>query len=510
MELELIIGSDIITSYKRLAYKPWYAIAEFVDNSTQSYFNNRDILNQIFSQKQEILSVAIVYEQDQDLLRISDNAMGMSYEDLRNSLHIARRPDNTHGRSKYGMGLKTAACWIGNTWTIKTKKLGEAVEHSVLIDVEKLALQNGNKLSYSFVSGKSQDEHYTIIEITNHNQKFQGRTIGKIKEYLSSIYRQDLRNKILNLSWHGLPLTWKEPELLKAFNGSIYKKNFDFVVDYKKVDGWVGILESGSRSNAGFSIIQYGRVIKGWPDSWRPSTLYGDQPQGSNDLINQRLVGEINLNGFEVSHTKDDILWQRDQEEKVEEELLKASKDYRDFAKNYRKRKDDSRGPSEADTKIALDEFKKELLSPEVLDHISLEPVPTQDIVDEVIDRILKSVAEKRRETFRAEIGDVVVKLYINPDMSPNDPYVTVEATQASEVIVIVNTLHPHWLQLKGSDGVLNYLRHCTYDAIAEWKVRRKTAKIHPDTIKLIKDQFLRLSLEIEEQEESNDANQSD
>jgi sensor histidine kinase regulating citrate/malate metabolism len=111
MELELIIGSDIITSYKRLAYKPWYAIAEFVDNSTQSYFNNREILNKIFAQEKETLSVAIVYEQDQDVLRISDNAMGMSYEDLRNALHIARRPENTHGRSKYGMGLSCLLDW---------------------------------------------------------------------------------------------------------------------------------------------------------------------------------------------------------------------------------------------------------------------------------------------------------------------------------------------------------------------------------------------------------------
>lgn len=69
--------------------------------------------------------------------------MGMSYDDLKNALHIARRPDNTHGRSKYGMGLKTAACWIGNKWTIKTKKLGETIEHSVTVDVDKVALKNG-------------------------------------------------------------------------------------------------------------------------------------------------------------------------------------------------------------------------------------------------------------------------------------------------------------------------------------------------------------------------------
>lgn len=211
------------------------------------------------------------------------------------------------------------------------------------------------------------------------------------------------------------------------------------------------------------------------------------------------------MNGFEVSHTKDDILWQGEQEEKVEEALLEACKDYRENAKEYRKRKDDQRGPSEADTKIALDEFQKELLSPEIIDQISIESVPPQAVVDETVDRILQAVLEKRTETFRAEIDDIIIKLYINADMSPNDPYVTVQATKASEVIVIVNTLHPHWLQLKGSNGVLNYLRHCTYDAIAEWKARRKASRIDPDTIKLIKDKFLRLVLEIEEHESNDD-----
>ena len=42
MKLEL--GLDVLRWYKRLPYKPWHALAEFVDNSTQSYFNNKAAL----------------------------------------------------------------------------------------------------------------------------------------------------------------------------------------------------------------------------------------------------------------------------------------------------------------------------------------------------------------------------------------------------------------------------------------------------------------------------------
>ena len=35
--------------------------------------------------------------------------------------------------------MKMAACWYGDYWTIATKKLGETVEYTVTVDVEKVA-----------------------------------------------------------------------------------------------------------------------------------------------------------------------------------------------------------------------------------------------------------------------------------------------------------------------------------------------------------------------------------
>ena len=124
MSIQLIIGPDAITSYRRLAYSPWHAIAEFVDNSTQSYFDNRDALDECMKNEDDkILTVSVAYDKGK-MLRVVDNAMGMSRDDLERALHVARPPVNTKGRSKYGMGMKTAACWMGDQWTIRTKKLG--------------------------------------------------------------------------------------------------------------------------------------------------------------------------------------------------------------------------------------------------------------------------------------------------------------------------------------------------------------------------------------------------
>lgn len=498
MPMELRIGPDVISSYRRLAYTPWHAIAEFVDNSTQSYFDNRAALDAALKSTNELLRVSIAYDRG-GFLRISDNAMGMSYDELQRALHVGLPPQNTSGRSKYGMGLKTAACWIGNTWTIRTKKLGEPTEHSVTINVDQIA--SGQKeLPYVPSADRPGGDHYTIVEITDHNKRFQGRTLGKIKEFLSSMYREDFRRGLLTLEWDGVPLTWQDLDgrLLVGTDGNRYKKEFAFDVDGKRVAGWVGILDHGSRADAGFSIIHCGRVIRGWPDSWRPSTLYG-QFLGSNDLVNQRLVGEIHLDDFEVSHTKDNIQWFGDQEEKVEDGLKEHCGDYRQMAQQRRKGGQDQRGPSDIETATAVDEFKKELMSPEMVDQIEIGPLPPAEAVATAMGNIVRSVSQRRTETFSATLGDLVVKVYLAGDLSPNDPYVATEAAKPSEVVVVVNMAHPHWGQLRGSEGVLNYLRECTYDAIAEWQARGQASRIDPDTIKLLKDKLLRVPLEIEQ-----------
>lgn len=502
MGLKLQIGLDAIGSYKRLSYTPWYAIAEFVDNSTQSFFNNQSTLESI-SKDARPLQVIIDYNVNDKVLSIKDNAMGMSYTELENALAIAKPPEIATGRSRYGMGLKTAACWIGNFWSIRTKKYGETNEYYVNIDVNKV-ISGENIEDSSVTENLPKETHYTIIEIKEHNRNFKGRTIRKIRDYLSSMYREDFRNKKLSLIWNNEELFWVELDdrMLRSREGSIYKQYFSDSIEFDgenyPISGWIGVLESGSRKDAGFSILHSGRVVKGYPDSWRPSSVFG-QDQGSNDLVNQRLVGEINLDKFEISQAKDDILWLGDQEEMVELKLAEISNHYRVAALTYRKSAVDSRGPSTTDTDSAIDTFSKELNSSEMTDIINSDPMLPMQMVESIVSSIKESTITDE-ETFTAKIGNLEIKGFIE-DMSPNDPYLITDSSGSTYVVIIINSAHPHWNQLKGAEGVLNYLRHCAYDGIAEWQAQHKLSRLDPDTIKLLKDKLLRLSLEIEKHE---------
>ena len=92
MKIEL--GLDVLRSYKRMAYEPWTALGEFVDNSTQSYFNNKEVLDKALAAEGTNLEVSIVYEkEDSGVLRISDNAMGMNRDEARtcNACGLAAR-----------------------------------------------------------------------------------------------------------------------------------------------------------------------------------------------------------------------------------------------------------------------------------------------------------------------------------------------------------------------------------------------------------------------------------
>jgi hypothetical protein len=437
-----------------------------------------------------------VYDRHAGFLRIGDSAMGMSFDELTNALKIGNPPANVSGRSQFGLGMKTAACWLGDSWTIKTTKLGETIEHSVTIDVEKVARGNGD-LDHR-TTEKPAGAHYTIVEISNLHLQLQGRRLGKIKDFLRSMYRVDIREGLLDLYWQDTRLEWHdETNFLVARDGTQYKKDFHFEVDDKPVYGWVGILGEGSRSraNAGFSMLRRGRVVKGHPEQWRPEAIFGWE--GRNDLINQRLAGEIHFDDFEISHTKDDIQWIGSQEDDVQAKLKEICQDYISRSRDFRVNDPDTRGPSAADVSAAVDTLAHEINSPEFVDQIELGDVPPPEIIKEMERPILEAV-EREDPDFEGSVGNTPCKIYLSTEESPNDPYF-VKDLPGSHIVVIVNTRHPHWSQLEGASGILNYLRHCVYDAIAEWMAGRKDAAITPETIKTIKDGLLRLPAEIEQ-----------
>ena len=96
---------------KHLNYKPWFAVAEFVDNAIQSFISNRDAITSVDGPGTK-LRVAIELDAlAEGRIVIRDNAAGISDRDYARAFKPAEVPLDRTGLSEFGMGMKSAACW---------------------------------------------------------------------------------------------------------------------------------------------------------------------------------------------------------------------------------------------------------------------------------------------------------------------------------------------------------------------------------------------------------------
>ncbi len=371
--------SGVYATYQRLSYRPWYAVAEFVDNSTQNYYDNKEALQNVYNMEGEgkKLKIVINYEEETNTLVIYDNANGMELEELRRAVALNKPPPNINGRCEFGMGLKTAACWFGKKWSIKTTKLGSSRELHVTVQVPDLVI---NKTEEVIVVENEADEraHYTEIKIEQLYRPLKGRTLGRIKEQLGSIYREDLRSSEVEILWNGDHVTFHEPTFLRESYGNgqetLWKKNISFVVRATSireplgVSGWIGIMIPGNQHLAGFALLRRGRVIIGGPgEGYKPTDVFGQ----ANSFSSQRLIGEFHMDNWPVTQAKDAFDWSGDLEELFIEKMKETCKEYVDKAEKHRERilgvsKGEMTMASESIMKVLSDKKFEEAIQEEI------------------------------------------------------------------------------------------------------------------------------------------------
>lgn len=442
---------SVYATYRRLSYLPWYAIAEFVDNSTQNYYDHTDELKRIY-QKEPVknLRIEIEYNREQNSLTIRDNANGMDSSELDRAVKLNKPPQNRTGRCEFGMGLKTAACWFGKKWEIETTRFGANNKFSVIVDVEELSHHNNEILGVD-VHKIDLSEHHTIIRINDLYKLINGRTMQRIKDQLSSMYREDLRTGEIEILWNGVPLTFKEPpifeEVLPNGQKTIWKKKIQFDVPGETpqqsfhVEGWVGIRIPASQRDAGFVLLRRGRVIVGGPTKgYRPVEIFG-QP---NSFSYQRLIGELNLDNWPVSQAKDTFDWSGGLEDKFIEMLKEQTKDYCDKAERHREK---SRKINKEEMEEAAKETRKVFESKELTASVGTElslPSHPQEPEKKAADleRIAKASEGPIVIQMQLQNNPWIFKLFWQNQLSDAN-WMSVEFPQENEIHIFLNADHP-------------------------------------------------------------------
>jgi len=304
-------------AFTRLNYKPWYAIAEFVDNALQSFLASKGRLAKAGTKK---LTVEIRLESD--TMRIYDNACGIALSEMSRAFAPAQPPTDRTGLSEFGLGMKAAACWFANQWVVRTSALGDPFEREVAFNVAEIVAQGTEELIVNQRPAAS-IHHFTVLELTELRVQPKSRTVSKIREHLASIYRQFLRRGDLEIRFvtpsTSESLTYSEPDILTLpyfrtpdADPVIWHKDIEMDVgEGQRVWGWAGLLATASTTRAGFAVFRRDRLIEGSADeTWRPQRIF----KTPNRYTYQRLVGELHVEGFSVSHTKDGIQWGTEEE----------------------------------------------------------------------------------------------------------------------------------------------------------------------------------------------------
>ena len=498
-EAELTIGPKALDAYSRLSYQMWFALAEFVDNSTQSRLNYGSLVDDILKQEGAPLTVNIVHNRQTKEISIEDNSIGMTKNDLIAALKIATPTADSIGRSKYGMGMKTAACWIGTHWSIITCEWDSGEEWTAEIDVDAIA----NKGAKVPLTMKSVDKslHYTKIVISGLRRIIQKRSEEVIRTYLGSMYMFDLRPDTngavaLKLTYNGEEITapdeydWDTDPSGKSMRRALPEK----IINGKKVNGWIGVLRKGGRKFGGFSFFQNQRQIQGFPNAWKPKTIFGGvDDEGANNLVAQRLTGVLLLDGFDVSHTKDSVQFQGSEEDELEAFLVNEVKDYRDYAEKRR----GGRGQVWSKEKIRdlVESMKPEFTSSEMKDTLNTIALPPLDTIVANNVQQLKALSPEN-EIARIEIlADLTVILSLN-EVSEWEPYVTfVAGAKVGELHVIINGLHPYYQSLESNDAIEECVHQYILDSVAEYKTSKLVGRVNPDSVRRLKNELLRVKI---------------
>ncbi|OLS62268.1 hypothetical protein PSEMO_31790 [Pseudomonas putida] len=311
----------MLSVLQHLNYKAWFAMAEFIDNAIQSFEANRESLEAIHGCDFQLKINIDIDVAPPGRIVIKDNAAGIAGDDFPRAFRTAQAPSDRTGLSEFGMGMKSAACWFAKNWSVRTKAVNEVVERTINFDVQNIV---DRKLESLRPLERQEDArvHYTVVTLWGLHHVPQGRTVGKIKAHLASIYRVYIRQGSLELIFNGEKLEYNSPAVLSAvpYNSaglpsqgesvqavSWQKKiSFDFG-EGQRVTGFAALREVGSTPLAGFALFRRNRLIEGSHDeSYRPSQIF----KQTNSYPYQRLFGELHLEGFDVSHTKDGFRWE--------------------------------------------------------------------------------------------------------------------------------------------------------------------------------------------------------
>jgi hypothetical protein len=298
---------------QKLSYNIENALAEFVDNSVQSFIEHIGKESGC-----KILNLRIEVDSKNKILTIIDDAFGIDRDNFQRAIRIGHKNSFSHqsdSLSVYGIGLKSSAIWFSDVWKIETSALGYNEKLTASFDLDVLLKTGQDTITVKSMPDEA-ESHYTRIVITDIKRELE-------EEYFRDIVLPFLRETFFKFSFLRIEIIFDklvlqnntdivnnpEPLIAPQVNkrGDSTGKNITWKklieLDYagRKVKGFITIMNKGSYKQPGLRLLRNNRVIVGTAHNRNiPVDLY----QTSNKYAAQRIYGELHLDGFPVNFMK--------------------------------------------------------------------------------------------------------------------------------------------------------------------------------------------------------------
>ena len=273
------------------------ALQELVDNALDCSQRKRG---------GERITVNIELNADQGFVRVSDDAGGMTKDQLLRCLRLGSHTpeghvDNVIGR--FGVGAKEAIYRFGREITIRSSDISNPIGMELFVPEEWLEHKdwNVNVRSADVVPGTS-SIRIDVLDHVNFDRK-------RIGSELWNTYEKRIRSGRLNIVIDGEPLEQMEPPPELLFPPELYPRKYSFYVENVAVSVDVALLEDAP-SESGIFFYAFGRRYAHW--SWvnpLASTVVSKVPQSH---LNTHIRVDVDFQGriddIPINSNKDEVV----------------------------------------------------------------------------------------------------------------------------------------------------------------------------------------------------------
>lgn len=268
--VDILPDTSLMEKISKTGYSFTEIIAEFIDNSIDAF------------------STKILVDIYQDLVKVVDNGIGMSRDELINAFKLGKCNKQNTKLGMYGLGLKAAAISLGNYFEVITVERGKNKAWRICWDQKSWQHTNGWKIPINECDVPKEIRNGgTIIRVKELKVKT-GNKIAPLKTEIGQRFAHYLKRDVTVLV-NNNKCKAKEPQLIK---GSV--KQIKIVTIHGIINGWVGLMTSSSQKNQyGFSTFRYNRMITYFDK-------FGFKPHSSK----ARVYGELHMDYIPVTVNK--------------------------------------------------------------------------------------------------------------------------------------------------------------------------------------------------------------